>query len=94
MKLLEQETETIIELEESLKLSELKAVLQAAIEIKKSIIVRASDVTEINTAEIQLLLSFCLTAVKNKIECKWEGMSPAILNAWTILGMQKLYKLN
>lgn len=52
-----------------------KSILQKALEANKKILLQAGDIERIDTAGIQLFLSFWLTAQQYGISCQWESVS-------------------
>lgn len=66
-----------------------KKVLQLA----QPVILQISAINSVDTASLQLLLSFLLAAKQQGIICTWQGYSSALYCAALLLGMEQLLGL-
>ena len=71
----------------------LKNILLQAISVKKPLIFHSNEITRIDTAGLQLLLSFTLELKKNNLSWQWEKPSSTLIKTARILGMSKLLKI-
>lgn len=60
---------------------------------KKPIIFYANDITKVDTAGLQLVLSFTLAASKHNIAWEWREPSSVLMREADLLGMRNLLKL-
>jgi anti-anti-sigma regulatory factor len=52
-----------------------------------ALLIDGSQVEEIDTAMLQLLVSAWVNSAQQGIECRWQGTSPALLKAATLIGV-------
>jgi anti-anti-sigma regulatory factor len=67
--------------------AELHRTLLASLEEQAALIFDGSRVEEIDTANLQLLVSAWLGAAKRGSECRWQGASDALRHAATLIGV-------
>lgn len=67
-----------------------KEILIDVFNSDKPIIFDAHDLDIIDTASLQLVLSFILTASRQGIKCEWRDPSPSLKHLSKLLGMQEL----
>lgn len=68
-------------------------LLNNLIESKKQIFIDAKDISRIDTAGLQVLLSFYLTCSHHKLSVKWLNPSQPLIQAATLLGADQLLGL-
>lgn len=73
-----------------LSVVEQKAILLQALEIKKPICLEAGEISKIDTAGIQLLLNFILTAAKANLRWRWKNPSLQLINTSELLGLDQV----
>lgn len=61
--------------------------------LKKPIIFKANEVIKVDTAGLQLFLSFTITATSQNISWKWETPSSTLVQVSNLLGMKELLRL-
>jgi len=93
----ENEKDTItIKLNKHLDISsiqDLYHILKEAFELNHSVILQANEVSRIDTAGLQLLLSFYLTSQEKNITIQWQNPSPILINISNTLNIDNLLKL-
>lgn len=72
---------------------EQKVILLQALQPKNTIYLHTAEISAIDTAGLQLLISFCLTADQSQITWRWMNVSEKLLEIAQLLGADKLLKL-
>ncbi len=93
MRIEETHTETIIYcglVVNLLSVVEQKAILVQALQIKKPICLEAGEISKIDTAGIQLLLNFILTAAKANLRWRWKNPSVHLVSISELLGLDQV----
>jgi two-component system chemotaxis sensor kinase CheA len=70
-----------------------KETFKKALEVKKNIVIEAKEISQLDTAGIQLILNFILAVEKEKIPFKWQEPSAILIEKAIILGVEHLMKL-
>lgn len=70
-----------------------RELLIKTLELKKPIIFMSDKIERIDTASLQLLLSFVKKATHENIMITWETPSNTFVEAATLLGLRELLKL-
>lgn len=73
--------------------AELHRTLVSCCEGQARLLLDGSRVEEIDTANLQLLVSACLDAKKRGVECRWQGVSEALRHAATLIGVTATLQL-
>lgn len=60
----------------------------------QDVVVKASEVERIDTAGLQLLLAFQQEITKHDLSVEWQEPSEALLEAATLIGLQKTLGLD
>ena len=68
-------------------------LLKKLIESKKQILIEAKDITRIDTAGLQLLLSFYLSCFRHGLSVQWVNPSITLIQAATLIGVDQLLGL-
>ena len=71
----------------------LKKVLDEALILKKNIIFQAEEITQVDTAGLQFVLSFTKNLSQLNLEWEWQEPSMMLIHMANILGMSNLLKL-
>ncbi len=69
-------------------------MLKKAFDYNKPILLQVNEITRLDTAGLQLLLSFYLAAHEKKITIQWEAPSAILVEIAKILNLYKLLKLS
>lgn len=69
------------------------ASLKQVTDFKLPVVLRANDITQIDTAGMQLLAAFLIHLQRENIEYTWEEVSPELSRAAKLLGMAEILKL-
>lgn len=70
-------------------IEEERASLKQALDSKQPVVLRASDITQVDMAGLQLLLAFITTLDQAKINYSWDEVSPELRHAATIMGLSE-----
>lgn len=66
---------------------------QIALQTASLIRFKANELQRIDTAGLQAILALCLAARKHEIPIQWDSISPALQQAVTLTGLNKLLQL-
>lgn len=94
MRIEETTNETIIHCGSEITLSSVtdqKEIFLQALQIKKPICLAANEVSKIDTAGIQLLLNFILSALKINITYYWKNPASVIIELSELLGVDQVF---
>jgi anti-anti-sigma regulatory factor len=97
MKYSETETYTILDCEQYLEfnaINSLKEIFAAVLILKKPVIIKASEISQIDTACLQLFLAFILALRKEYLSWQWENISSYMMNLIILVGMKQLFEIN
>jgi anti-anti-sigma regulatory factor len=68
-------------------------MLSNAFSLNKPIRICAREITQIDTASLQLLLIFTIFITQNNLSWKWQKPSTSLIKIADLLGMRELLKL-
>lgn len=75
-------------------IQELFLILKKALDTQQPILLQANEITRIDTACLQMLLSFYLACQEKKMTVEWESPSSIFIEIAKILNMNQLLKLS
>jgi anti-anti-sigma regulatory factor len=87
----------VIILGKTLKMDSIEEQLQVltdALNSKNTIIIEANEVLEVDSASLQLLLSFLLEVDQRKIDYQWKSPSTYLIKMVSALGMKKVFNFS
>lgn len=85
-----------INLGTSLKIASIhdqQKILSSALSYNKPIRINGSEIIQIDTASLQLLLSFILFINEKRLAWEWQTISPSLISIANIIGMHELLQL-
>ena len=96
MRLKFDENETILNFGSQIDMStveEQRETLLSAIEAKKNLVFGAQDLKRLDTAGLQLILSFCLTLKKENLTWHWKETSQCLEELADLMGATQVLEL-